>query len=127
VELELGDRVTFHGLKPKRDVAEFMRGADIFVLPSLCETFSAPAAEALAVGTPVLATRCGGPQEFIVEEVGLLVAPGDAETLRSGLDYMLENLHLYSRRHIAEYARERFSPECVGAQLHDVYRSLVAK
>jgi glycosyltransferase involved in cell wall biosynthesis len=127
VELELGDRVTFHGLKPKRDVAEFMRGADIFVLPSLCETFSAPAAEALAVGTPVLATRCGGPQEFIVEEVGLLVAPGDAETLRSGLDYMLENLHLYSRRHIAEYARERFSPECAGAQLHNIYRSLVPK
>lgn len=127
VELGLGDRVTFHGSRPKRDVAEFMRGADVFVLSSLCETFSAPAAEALAAGTPVLATRCGGPQEFIVEEVGLLVAPGDAEALRSGLNYMLENLHLYSRRHIADYARERFSPECVGAQLHDVYRSLVGK
>jgi L-malate glycosyltransferase len=127
VKLELHDRVTFHGLKPKRDVAEFMRRADFFVLSSLFETFSAPAVEALATGTPVLATRCGGPQEFIVKEVGLLVPPGDAEALRSGLDYMLENLHLYSRRHIAEYARERFSPECVGAQLHSVYRSLVAK
>ena len=67
-DLKLCDKVAFHGLKTKREVAEYMRRADLFVLPSLCETFSAPAAEALASGTPVLSTRCGGPEEFVTQE-----------------------------------------------------------
>jgi hypothetical protein len=40
--------------------AEFMRGADFLVMASLCETFSAPLAEAMATGIPVLATVAGG-------------------------------------------------------------------
>lgn len=126
VDLKLGDKVAFHGLKTKQEVADFMRRADLFVLPSLCETFSAPAIEALATGTPLLATRCGGPEEFVIKDVGLLVPPGDADTLCNGLDYMLDNLHLYSCKRISQYAIERFSPELVGAKLHAVYQSLIS-
>jgi glycosyltransferase involved in cell wall biosynthesis len=126
VRLKLSDKVTFHGLKTKPEVAEFMRQADVFVLPSLCETFSAPAAEALATGTPVLATRCGGPEEFVTDAVGMLVPAGDAHALREGLDHFLDNLHLYSRGQISESARELFSPEVVGARLHALYQSLIA-
>jgi glycosyltransferase involved in cell wall biosynthesis len=125
-DLELCDKVTFHGLKPKSEVAEFMRRADLLVLPSLFETFSAPAAEALATGTPVLATRCGGPEEFVVDNVGVLVSPGDVDALRLGLDSMLDRLQRYSRREISQYARERFSLEVVGAQLHAVYQAVRA-
>ena len=126
-DLKLCDKVTFHGLKPKPEVAEFMRRADLFVLPSIFETFSAPAAEALATGTPVLATRCGGPEEFVVNDVGVLVTPGDADALCGGLDYMLDHLHRYSRREISQYARERFSLEVVGAKLHAVYQAVRAE
>ncbi len=124
-DLKLGDMVTFHGSRSRREVAEFLRRADLFVLPSLAETFSVPAAEALACGTPVLSTRCGGPEEFIVEDVGFLVPCGDADALFQGLDQMFNNLHLYSRQRISQFARERFSPEVVGAQLHAVYQSLI--
>jgi glycosyltransferase involved in cell wall biosynthesis len=103
-----------------------MRRADLFVLPSLAETFSVPAAEALACGIPVLSTRCGGPEEFIVESVGSLVRSGDADALFRGLDEMLNNVHLYSRQWISQYARERFSPEVVGAKMHAIYKSLIA-
>jgi len=124
-DLGLGDAVAFHGARSRRDVAQFMQRADLFVLPSLAETFSVPAAEAMACGTPVLSTRCGGPEEFIVEDVGVLVPSQDADALFRGLDQMLDNLHLYSRQRISRYARERFSPEVVGAQLHAVYESLI--
>ena len=124
VDLKLCDKVTFHGLKTRTEVAEFMRRADLFVVSSLAETFSVPAAEALASGTPVLATRCGGPEEFVGEDVGLLVSPGNAEALSNGLDTMLDHLHLYSREHLSQHVRERFSPERVGAQLHAVYQSV---
>ncbi len=123
-DLKLGDAVAFHGLKTRQEVAELMRQADLFVLSSLAETFSVPAAEALACGIPVLSTRCGGPEEFIVDDVGGLVSSGDAEALFKGLDCMLDNLHRYSHEWICQYARERFSPQCVGAKLHALYQSL---
>ena len=125
--LGLEAAVTFHGARCRREVAEFMRRADLFVLPSLAETFSVPAAEAMACGTPVLSTRSGGPEEFIVEETGVLVPTQDPDALFRGLDQMLDNLHLYSRSRISRYARERFSQEVVGAQLHALYGSLLAR
>jgi glycosyltransferase involved in cell wall biosynthesis len=123
-DLKLSGQVVFQGLRTKREVAEFMRRADLFVLPSLYETFSAPAIEALATGTPVLATRCGGPDDFVTKDVGMLVTPGDAEALCTGLEYMLDHLHLYRSKEISQYAAEQFSPEIVGARLHAVYRSV---
>jgi len=124
-ELQLGDKVAFLGLKTKREVAELMRQSDLFVLPSLAETFSVPAAEALACGLPVLSTRCGAPEEFIVDDVGKLVAPRDPDAMFTGLDWMLDNLHRYSRDRVAQYARERYSSRVVGEKLHSLYRSLV--
>jgi glycosyltransferase involved in cell wall biosynthesis len=81
--------------------------------------------EALATGTPVLATRCGGPEEFIIRDVGVLVPPGDADNFCEELDRLLDNLHLYSRTKISQYAMERFSPALVGASFHAVYQSLI--
>lgn len=122
--LELEDKVIFHGLKTKKEVAEFMRQADLFVLPSLFETFSLAAAEALATGTPVLATRCGGPEEFVTDEVGLIVPPGDANALCKGLNDMCGNLERFKRAKISCYATDQFSPRKIGAELHNVYDKL---
>ena len=127
IDLGLGDKITFHGLKSKREVADFMRQAHLFVVPSLFETFAAVAAEALATGTPVLSTRCGGPEEFIVDDVGMLVPPGDAEALCKGLNYMLDRLKCFSPDRISRYARERFSAEEVGKLIHETYVTLGRK
>lgn len=123
-DLNLGGMITFCGNQARGEVAEFMSRADLLVVPGLTETFSVPAAEALASGVPVLATRCGGPEEFLSADTGMLVPPGDAGALCEGLEYMLDNLHRYSRERISRYARERFSPALVGGQLHEVYKSL---
>jgi len=124
VELGLTGKVIFQGLRSKQEVAEFMRKADLLVLPSLVETFGVVAAEALATGTPVLSTRCGGPEEFVTDEVGLLIPPGDEDALYKALSYMLDNLNRYSYHRISQYACERFSPERLGMLLHTIYRSL---
>jgi glycosyltransferase involved in cell wall biosynthesis len=126
-ELGLGNKVSFHGLKPKREVAEFMRQADVFVVPSLFETFSAAAAEALASGTPVLTTRCGGPEEFVCDGVGVVVPPADERALCEGLDYILGHLNRFKSAEISRHAHERFSPERVGETLDAIYRVCLAK
>ena len=127
IELGIADQVTFTGIKSRREVAALMQRADLFVLPSLCETFATVAAEALAAGTPVLATRCGGPEEFITEQVGMLVPPGDADALCEGLDTMLDQLSRYDPYRVSRYAVERFSLERVGQQLHMIYKILFAQ
>jgi len=124
IDLGLANKVTFHGLKSKQDVAEFMRQAHLFVLPSLFETFGVVAIEALATGIPVLSTRCGGPEELIVDDVGMLVPPGDAEALCKALDYMLDHTECFPPDRVSRYAHERFSPERVGKLLHETYVAL---
>ena len=122
--LGLEDFVTFYGRLPTEQSAALLRKSHLFVLPSLFENFSVATAEAMATGTPVLATRCGGPEEFVTGDVGLLVPPGDAEALYKGLDYMLDHLERFSPDQISRYVTERFSPERVGAQLHTIYQEL---
>jgi teichuronic acid biosynthesis glycosyltransferase TuaC len=65
-----------HGTEP-RGVADAMRRAAFVTVTSARETFCSVAAEALACGTPVIATRCGGPEEFVSMEDGVLVPLGD--------------------------------------------------
>jgi glycosyltransferase involved in cell wall biosynthesis len=126
-DLGLKDKITFHGFRSKQEVAEFMRQADLFVLPSLFETFSVVAAEALTTGIPVLATHCGGPEEYITKDVGLIVPSGNTEALSKGLDYMLDHLEIFNPNKISSYAVERFSPNRVGKQLNKIYVECIEK
>ena len=84
-ELGLGDRVVFAGERPKAKVAERMRAADLFVLPSLAETFGVVLIEAMATGLPSVATRVGGVPEVLSESTGVLVAPADSGALAAGI------------------------------------------
>jgi glycosyltransferase involved in cell wall biosynthesis len=103
-----------------------MRNADLFVLPSLTETFSVATAEALCAGVPVLVTRCGGPEEFVDEQCGMLVSPGDVQALADGLNSMLNRLNTFDREAISRAAAAKFRHEAVGSKLNGVYHELIA-
>jgi glycosyltransferase involved in cell wall biosynthesis len=113
--------VRFHGLKTKREVAEFMKRCDFFVLPSLFETFGVVLIEALACGKPVIATDIGGPNEIVTEGLGKLVPLGDVGALAQAIDFMLDHYHEYDPKRIAEYVQARYSYEAVGKQWDKIY------
>jgi len=123
-ELNLSDRVTFHGIKPKDVIAEHMRQADIFVLPSLWENQPCVLLEAMVSGLPVISTSTGGIPEIVDERTGILVPPGDADALCEGINRMLGSLAEYPAEQIAQNARERFCLEAVGARIHEIYDCL---
>jgi glycosyltransferase involved in cell wall biosynthesis len=105
----IGDRVAFAG--PRHGDAlrrEFAR-ADLLVAPSRSEAYGMAAAEALAVGLPVVATAVGGlPEAFGRTRVGvpgLLVPPEDPHALRAALSAWLRDPALRARLRAAALAR----------------------
>ena len=73
----LGERVDVRGALPRAEVLQWLRAADAAILPSDWENFPHAAVEALAAGTPVIATAVGGVPEIVETGVnGILVAPG---------------------------------------------------
>ena len=68
------------------EVADWMRAADVVVVPSRREPLGLAAVEALACGTPVVASAVGGLKEVVRDgETGLLIAPADPDALGSAL------------------------------------------
>jgi glycosyltransferase involved in cell wall biosynthesis len=93
-----------------RNVAEWLNGFDVFVLPSLSEGMSNTLLEAMAVGLPAIATAVGGNTEVIEDgHSGLLTKPRDAETICSYLMH-LANYEL-RRGQLGRNARDRVTKE----------------
>jgi L-malate glycosyltransferase len=118
--LDLEKCVVFHGRQP--EVHSFMRDCDFFVMPSLCENFGVVYIEAMACGKPVIASDIAGPNEFMNQDLGILVPPADVDALAKAIGFMLDHYDEYPAQKIAQSARERFSYEVVGGMLDGIYR-----
>jgi glycosyltransferase involved in cell wall biosynthesis len=101
----LNGRVRFVGSLPRERVLEALAGAEAAVLSSDWENFPHAAVEALAMGTPMVATAVGGVGEVVTDGVnGLLVAPGSPEAFGHALQRLLASPELRTR--LSEGARE---------------------
>ena len=123
--LHLGDVVEFTGRKTAEDVRALLAQSAFTVVSSTHETFSVSAAESLMAGRPVLATRCGGPEEFITPDVGRLIDAGNVDALVEGLDWMLDHFAEFDPQTLHDYALARFAPDVVASQILDVYREVL--
>ncbi len=86
----LEERVLFPGYIADADLPAVLSGAIALVYPSLYEGFGMPLLEAMACGTPVIASRASSLPE-VVGEAGWLVDPLDSEALREALERILED------------------------------------
>jgi D-inositol-3-phosphate glycosyltransferase len=94
-ELSLERCVTFVGRKAHGDLPDYYRAADFLVLPSHYESFGLVVLEALACGTPVVATRVGVVEDIVRNGVnGRVVADNSAESLAEGALLALQWLHM---------------------------------
>jgi glycosyltransferase involved in cell wall biosynthesis len=78
-QLSLTSHVQFHGMIPQAAVAEKLRSSDIMAFPSMRECGGAVVLEAMASGIPVIATKWGGPADYLAENTGILIPPGQPE------------------------------------------------
>lgn len=88
----VAERVTFVNRVTHDETLRYYGNADVFVYPSIFESFAIPPVEAMAAGVPVVATRVGGMQETIVEEqTGLFVDREDPAALAAALMRLIED------------------------------------
>ena len=113
----LGERVLLAGVAA--EARRLMPWFDVLAVPSLVEPFGTVAAEALAAGTPVVATRSGGMPEYVVEgRNGALVEPGQPAALADALDRVLEHadeLGAAGREDAARFASDKVAAAVAGA------------
>lgn len=92
--LGIADKVRWQGWLPEDGLAGFYRGLDVFVIPSLQEGLNIAGLQAMACGVPVVSTRCGGPEDYVLEgETGFLV-DGDAAGLAGAIDRVVGDRRL---------------------------------
>jgi glycosyltransferase involved in cell wall biosynthesis len=120
-ELGLDGRVRFLGALPRERVVELFRAADASILSSSWENFPHTVVEALAVGTPVLATSAGGVAEVVRDgENGLLVPIGDTAGLTEAVGRFFSDDTLRARlRAAAAPSVDDYAPERVFARLEE--------
>lgn len=118
------DNIYFLGHQTQEDVASLYNAADVSVVPSRIEPFGLVAIEALACGTPVVATRAGGLPDFINEKVGSLVKMDDPAALADAIIAELKNKTKESKgKYAAEYAVENYSWQKNLQNVIDLYHS----
>lgn len=88
--LGLADRIMFAGRRPHEDVIRYMRAADVFVLPSLIESFGIVLVEAMSCELPVVATNVMGIPSVVEDGAnGFLVPPRDPDALAGRIAWLL--------------------------------------
>jgi glycosyltransferase involved in cell wall biosynthesis len=126
--LNLDGVVHFTGRLTREELAKYYSAAKIAVIPSVYEGFGIPAAEAMACGTPVIATT-GGALPEVVGEAGVLVPVGRPDALAAEIRRLLRDE--VARERMSQAGRKRveqkFSWEQAAKQTLEVYRELVGE
>lgn len=126
-ELCLGQMVVFLGKRGQDTLPYYYSAAEVLVMPSLYESFGMVALEAMACGTPVIASEVGG-LGFLVQdgETGFTIPDGEPDKLCEKLSLLLTDHELRESmgRHAADYACS-YDWERIAKQIVDVYEGLI--
>lgn len=124
-DLNLDDNVSLLGRKTKNEIVNILAESHVFVLSSENETFGVACIEALSQGLPAIATRCGGPEEFINDNNGLLVEPNNLDSMASAMRIIYQNYSEYDTMAIAESCRKLFAPSVIAKQLTEIFENII--
>ena len=126
-DLGLEDTVTFTGAVDQTELPSYYSAADIFALPSYYESFGLVALEAMACGTPVVASRVGGPRAFLKgSENGYLIPWHCPEPYAQCLETLLSNPGL--RESMGRAARETAQEmgwDAMAGKMLDLYSGVI--
>ena len=120
-ELGLDQVVRFAGNLGRDEVADLLKGSDLFALPTRFESLGVVFVEAMACGVPVVATDVGPIPEIVPREAGVLAQGTKVPQFVLALEDAVARRSDFNRDLISRDARDRYSYERVGRMLKDIY------
>lgn len=119
--------IFFHGLQTNAFVYDFLKQIDFVIINSTIETFSVVAAEALVNGKPVIATICGGPEEFVNAETGILIEKNNPDQLEKAILQMITTYKNYDPKLLNQTIVNRFNYHTIGKQFYAIYKPFITR
>ncbi|MEZ9604511.1 glycosyltransferase [Vibrio sp. 10N.261.55.A10] len=128
IELGISDKVEFLGMLSRKEVKKLMSSSDAYVLSSKIETFGVVLIESLALGKPVVATRCGGPESIVIDGFnGYSSNVDDIDCLSENMLKMYHNYDTFDNQAIINHCLSNFSEEVVVDKLTKEYMRILAE
>lgn len=121
---KLCSRFCFLGILTPSEVRHWMQQCDVFVLPSLHETFGIVLGEAMACGKPVISTRCGGAEFVVTRETGILVNVADPITLAETMEGFIRGKYKFDGELVRKSIVERFGEEIFLKNISRLYEEV---
>jgi len=125
-KLGVNNRINFIGYQNKIAVSDILRDHDALVLSSDVETFGVVIVEAMSVGLPVIATKCGGPESIVVAETGVLVDSNDKNKLSVAMKNMIEDYNNYDSNTIRQIAINIYGDKAYGDNIMNAIDSVLS-
>ena len=125
--LGLAEYCRFTGLLARAEVKQQMQQCDIFVLPSLHETFGLVLAEAMACGKPAIATRCGGPEFVVTPDTGVLVEAANPKALANAMADFIEQRSPFDVQQVRQSVVDRFGEAAFLKNVSALYEEVWAQ
>jgi len=126
-DLSVGQTVVFLGKRDQDKLPYYYSAAELLVMPSHYESFGMVALEAMASGTPVIASEVGGLAYLVRDgETGFTIPDQEPEMLCEKMSWLLNDHDLHDRmsQRAVEYAQD-YAWEKIANQIVDVYKRLI--
>lgn len=119
------EKIEFTGRLSRNQVRDVLARSDAFVLPSHFETFGVVLIEAAAMGVPIVATRCGGPEDIVTGNNGILVPVGDNQALADAMKKMYQTRGTWDAQRIRDECRQKFCAVTLAGKWREIYSACV--
>lgn len=123
--LGIEDCVEWRGPLDREQALQAFQDCDAFVLPSRHESFGIVYVEAMFCGRAVVATRCGGPQEYVNEQTGILCDVDDVSQLAQAMVQMRDATDKYPAQQVHDWAFSQYGSKRVCDQIVGCYQRVI--
>jgi len=124
-DLNLTNKVTLTGRLNRETMRMYYSKMDLFVLPSIKETFGVVIIEALSSGKPVVSTKCGGPEDIISEDFLGILCDLTIDSMHAAIETSYSNKDMYDPRKIHTFILNNFDQKQISKYLIELYKNSI--